>query len=611
VSGLFATYRKDRWLPESQYNEVGTQPLNGGRFHIAGISSVTGDVTGLRLNGQSATVLQTQPMMLEWFHVWPQRVTAGEPIWVAFHSRDAAWDTASSAAIVVTTSAGDALNGSFPVARTSVPITYVTTADQGTTLLIHLHNDDTVTRTLTRLLVDGRDVTASGQACVPSTSIAAGASALFTVRRCSAATSGAPWTVVAEFQGTPASVAVGRFVPERFPIEAWTQSADCAWPGLGNTASSYAMHRDAGFESAYVTWGNNCATSGPQLVNTILPPLDFHALLTDGFLDEPNPGAALTTLSRVEGVLIGDEVDSTIWENNQSKPGRYASKTKDLWSLYPTLPVYVGSKTNKNVGAFAGVADIQGGDFYVAGCAPHITQWGTHPPLRGAYDYLRNVRDNHTPLPTWLYAQGLSVVWNKQVLGRQLRIQADPQEIVVQAVSALAAGAKGLMWFQTNLSEARADPSRWDAIVRMNWLTRGLRRHLREGDLTGMASTPSNALVEAIRSRDAIVVTVIGLNTTSAPTDPACAAAAVGGPVPHFSLAAQTASVTVEVPPDFAVTELFEATDRGPGATPSFSVQGRRVTITNIMLSDATAARVFVLARTGQVRGELTAATAR
>jgi hypothetical protein len=611
VTGLFASYRKDFWLPESRYNEVGVQPLNGGRFQIAGISAVTGNVTGLQLNGQSAAMLQTQQNKLEWFHVWPQRVTAGEPVWVAFHSRDPSWDMASSAALIVTTSAGNALSGTFPIARTNVPITYVTTADQGTTLLIHVHNDDTVDHTLTRLMVDGRDVTSSGQACIPSTAVKAGTSALFTVKRCSAATSGSPWTVVAEFQGTPAAVAVGRYIPERFPIEAWAQTADCAWPG--NNAANYLTHRDAGIESAFTRWDNNCATSGQQLVNSILPPLDFHALLTDKFLDESRPGSAITNLSRIEGILIGDEVDGTIWDNNESIPGVKAARTKQLWNLYPTLPVYMGSKTNKNVGAFAGASDIQGSDFYVAACAPHITQWGNHPPLRGAYDYLRNARDNHMPLPTWLYAQGLSSAWNKRsVLGSTLSLQPDPQEIVVQAISALAAGAKGLMWFQTNLSEARAVPARWDAIVRMNWLTRGVRRHLREGDITGMASTSSNALVEAIRARDAIVVTVIGLDTTAEPTDPTCGPALLGvPPVPHFSLSQQTANVTVTVPPDFAISELFEATDRGPGPTPRFSVQGRNLTLSNIALDNANAARVFVLARTPQVRTELSTATAR
>jgi hypothetical protein len=107
-----------RFVPEADYNEVGTRPVNGGRFHIAGISAVTGRVTGLRLNGQDADSLLPQVDKLEWYHVWPQQVVAGQPVWVAFHSRNPAWDTASSATIRVTTSAGDALDGTFTVATT-------------------------------------------------------------------------------------------------------------------------------------------------------------------------------------------------------------------------------------------------------------------------------------------------------------------------------------------------------------------------------------------------------------------------------------------------------------------------------------------------------------
>jgi len=31
-----------------------------------------------------------------------------------------------------------------------------------------------------------------------------------------------------------------------------------------------------------------------------------------------------------------------------------------------------------------------GMDFYFAACAPHVTDWGTAPPIRGSYDYLLN-----------------------------------------------------------------------------------------------------------------------------------------------------------------------------------------------------------------------------
>lgn len=52
---------------------------------------------------------------------------------------------------------------------------------------------------------------------------------------------------------------------------------------------------------------------------------------------------------------------------------------------------------------------------YVAACAPHIQQFLSPPPLRGSYDYLRLTRNNHMPLPTWLYSQLLDDGWDAQV----------------------------------------------------------------------------------------------------------------------------------------------------------------------------------------------------
>jgi hypothetical protein len=302
VSGLFASYRKDAWLPEADYNEVGTRPVNGGRFHIAGISAVTGRVTGLRLNGQDADSLLPQVDKLEWYHVWPQQVVAGQPVWVAFHSRNPAWDTASSATIRVTTSAGDALDGTFTVATTPVPLTYVTTADQGQTLLIHAHNDDSVPHTLSRLLVNGRDVTGPGLACVAEPTIAPGASVLWVVPRCTASLPGDAWTVVAEYVGAPAAVGVGRVLPEHFGIEAWPYSRDCVWP------RDLAVHQAGGFDTLFTRWGGYCGSSGESLVNTgLLADAGFASLLTHDFLTDNNPGQAITNQAAVAGLFIGDE----------------------------------------------------------------------------------------------------------------------------------------------------------------------------------------------------------------------------------------------------------------------------------------------------------------
>ena len=608
--GLFATYRKDVSLPDSQYAEQGAAPTNGGRFHIAAIAAANGDITRVELNGQDVTTLYTAPH-LEWLHVWPHTAVAGEAIWIAFHSQDPVWDASTSGQIRVVTANGDAVNGTFSVARAVAPITYVTTADAGKTLVVHVQNVDTTPHTLARLLVNGRDVSTSSVACIPKRTLAPNESAMWTVPLCAATTPGKAWTVVADWSGAPASVGVGRVVPELFPIESWTSTSDCAFPGAN--AANFAKHQAAGIDThfMYIGGGQQCGFDGTTMANVTAPAqTDFHVFIADDFLSQPNPETLLTNTSRVAGFLIGDEVDGKVYEGTTPKPYDKAQQAERIWRMYPGLPVYQGAKTNKNVGAFAGATDIQGMDFYAAACAPHITQFGTHPPLRSPYDYLRNARNNHAPLPTWLYSQGLSGGWNKHTIGTA-HVQPDPQELLVQALSVAAAGGKGLMWFQSTMEEATYAPARWDAMAQASWTIRGVRAFLREGDVTGLATTDAEAIVEAIRARDAIVVPLVALKTTTGPTDVGCAATLTEAQVVHWMLADQTAKVSVAVPDDFAVVDVFEVKGQQVlDVTTPQSVVGRMLHLDGIALGNAAPVRVFVLARTTAVRQAVTAALA-
>ena len=71
----------------------------------------------------------------------------------------------------------------------------------------------------------------------------------------------------------------------------------------------------------------------------------------------------------------------------------------------PDVPTYQGSKTTRNVGAFSGIADIQGSDAYAGACAPTMLPVIKRLPLQYPYYYLRNARDNHAPGVFWGYAQ--------------------------------------------------------------------------------------------------------------------------------------------------------------------------------------------------------------
>jgi hypothetical protein len=604
---LRATYRKDVYLP--QYAEAGTtEPTTGGRFHVAGLAAASGDVTEIKINGMT-TADALAKGKLDWFQIWPRKVVAGEPLWVAFHSRDAAWDAASTGKLEVTTQGGKAIDGTFPVAKALVPLTYVTTTSDRATTVIHARNLDKAPHTLTSLFVDGRDVLASGAVCVPNLTVAPGEAVMWTVPRCAPLEPGSAWTVTAVFDGASTSVGVGRVLPPRFPIEAWTKSADCAFPGENDT--SFQRHVDAGFDANFVRakFNNGCNMSGAKMVNTGLTGTGYQGLITD-VLGLPNPATALTNLDNVLGLFTGDEVDGELVEGGQSKPELQAIESRTLWEHYPTRPTYQGGKTNRHIGIFAGATDIQGMDFYVAACAPHITPFGNHPPLRAAFDYLRNTRNNHMPLPTWLYAQGLSDVWNKSTFGL-VHVQPDPQEIDVQAISVIAAGGKGLMWFQTELAEADHAPKRWQAIARANRTFRAVREELRVGDVTGRAKAKGQAIVEAVRGREAIVVPVINLAVQTAPTDIGCAGAFLNeAVVPHWILKAQKLDVAVDVPADFGVDDVFEVVDGTIVDVPSgmLSVAGRTVTLGAVTVDNAKPTRVFVLAANPSVRTAMAAA---
>jgi hypothetical protein len=330
----------------------------------------------------------------------------------------------------------------------------------------------------------------------------------------------------------------------------------------------------------------------------------------DDFLSRTGWETALRDTRAVVGFLLGDEVDDKIYDAGKALPAVRAANSRKLWERYPDVPTYIGSKTNRYVGSFSGAADIQGSDFYVAACAPHITTFGKHPPIDGAYDYLRNTRDNHMPNTTWFYAQGLHGGWNKKVpvVNTDIVSQPDSQEILVQGFSVFAAGGKGMMWFQTSMAEAVREPKRWQAVSYVNNVARGVRAFLREGDIAGGVRTTGSAIVEAIRSRDAIVVPVIGIKATKAPEDLECQQALIGlGPVPHWQLAAQTLDVVVEVPPDFQVADVFEVTDTSTLPVVPV-VTGRSLVLKDRQLDNTMPARMYVLARNPEGRASIAAA---
>lgn len=526
--------------------------------------------------------------------MWPRTLKKGAPFFVQFHSRDAKWDQKTIGTLKVTTASGSAFDGTFPVATTKVPITWVTTADDHKTLLIHLQNTDSAPHTLTRLLVGQKDVTSA--ACIPSKTLAPGASALIRLPLCQPVQDGDPWTVVAEYQATGSAVGVGRVLPEHYPVVTWNNTSDCPFPSA--KTANYDKHIAAGIDTFFLS-GPSSSSGCNFDPNAIIAAAAQNPAFQLMVGASTGLGTTIADPSGVAAFMTGDESDGQIYDSNgRSEAAAKALEVDQLWEKYPTRPTYNGGKTNGNNGTFSGTDDVQGMDVYIGGCAPHITVFGSGTPPRMPYDYLSNTRKNQMPLPSWLYAQGLSPVsaW---------KAQPTPSEVWVQAVSVVAAGGKGFMWFQSNMEKSTSSPLSWEAMSQFGRMLRGVREHLREGDLTGQVATDSSTLAAAIRSRDALVVPVIDIATTSGPSDVTCALYST-----PWVFKATSPDVKVTVPDDFAVVDVFELTTTAAHVADftSHQVQGRELTLQKIGLDDKRPARLFVLARTPDVRKAVAAA---
>lgn len=246
---IFATYRKDYYLNDSDYNEYTDYPIDGGRFHIAMVSNVTGKITAIYINGENVENMLIKPKM-EWYHYWPEKVKAGGIVWFAFHSRDKKWDSATSATIKIETDNGVAVDGTFEAKKTKVPLTYITTSDDMTEFLVYLQNTDSVNHTIKSIKLNAKEVLLSSIACVPDKIIKPQETSLIRIPLCNPAKAGEPYTVVVEFENTNPSVGVGRVIKPFFPIEAWPNSSECPVPG-GNQ-KNYQAARNAFIDTIFV-----------------------------------------------------------------------------------------------------------------------------------------------------------------------------------------------------------------------------------------------------------------------------------------------------------------------------------------------------------------------
>jgi len=536
---------------------------------------------GLHINGRPAHEL-LEAHDLFWYRVWPTTFEAGDPLWVSFHSRDAAWDTAAEVDIQLDLQDDAPLTFRAPLGDATLRLQAAQPDPGGQQLHLHVRNHDDVPHTLRHVEVNGVDVTDT--VCLPDVPLAPGTSLWIPVPLDPLPEVGDAWTAVVHSDTTDPAVGVGRILPAFFPLHTWPQSSDCPLPGVNDDA--FQAHREAGYDTFFsrTSYGSDRRPDcSDAYVPDLLPafPPDAYVMVDEWFpLPDPVPAA-------VAARLLGDEVDNKSLETLvDGQKMRRIAETANFWmDQEPAVPTYIGGSRNRHNGMFAGAADLQGMDYYVDGCAPHVTDFGMHPPLRGAFDYLWVTKQNHAPNPTWLYTQGFSGAWNGVVPG--------PTGAIVQTWSAIAAGGKGLMTFQTSLSDAEQRPDTWQALSEINWSLEQLRDQLVLGDPTGWATTSSPAIVEALRVPQGVVLLVIGLQTTQGPDELAC----LVGNYTEWTLADHTVEVRLELPEQVGLTgwsEMQAGAVLASSDVPEPTRTGRTLTW-QVPVSDAHPVRVLLL----------------
>ena len=606
---LYASYRKDFYHPDYQEGDVTNPipaPVNGGRFNTTGIAGKSGKVLSVLINGTNVNDLLSQ-QKIDWYHVYPLTFAEGEAFWVNFHSREAFWDSASTGTLKVETVEGVAFEGTFDVKINQIPLKYVGFFDDYKTAVIHFENRHFEPVMVKGILFNGRDVTES--VCIADKTVKPFETKLVTLELCDAFKPGDLWTVTILSDKLSPSTAGGRVIRNFYPILTWQTDSDC--PYSPYNTSLYENHKSHGFDTFFTrpSHAQMCSDKfgkGTNDIFELLGPVstadDIHHIFT---IEHPSHYLEFPDVSRIAAALHADEIDEKGYvhpDYTVPVPESRAEYARKTWEKYPEMPTYIGGSRGRYNGAFAGCTDIQGFDYYVAACAPHITVAGTHPPLRGAFDQLYLVYENHMPHTTWAYTQGLHSGWNATipVIGTKVYRQPNPAEYRLQTLNVAMVGSKGLMYFQTNEELIDKYSDTWTEMGNLNRDFHGLKPYLLEGTVNKIIDVPDSHVVSILRARKMITAIIMNLKVKTAPTEAACLA----GSDVHWILDNNIVSFDVEVPEDLRVFEILELRS-GQFFTPSYSINGRTVTFLNIGLGHNDAGRIFVLNSDADVKTDM------
>jgi hypothetical protein len=393
------------------------------------------DLSSVKINGVEGLNLDTSSTAdlsnFDWLRAHADPIT-GEA-WISFHSRNKGWFQSTTEDNIVNFDVGLRLangleiNGTAHVVQsTSLTLTHVAFRNGGAEAVLHVHSQSTSTHELTNLLFDHQKVDIpNGKMTVPP-----GGHAIFVVKTQGKITTRL-WTAILFTDSGAAGIAYGgRAANERFPMMVWPKSVDCPLPG-GNNTNAEELTK-LGIDSVfYKDKDFKKCSGGKSLVDEAKAWGGTHFVFTDDKTAAAIPDS-------VDAVFLGDEVDGGVDADH------LRSALKESVSAMKTASksiTYQGAKTNHNIGAFAGMTDVQGVDAYCAACAPTMLAVDHKLPITYPYAYLRNARDNQMPQAFWGYAQLYSEAWS---------YQANANELIAQTAMVLLSGSKALMLFQSN-----------------------------------------------------------------------------------------------------------------------------------------------------------------
>jgi hypothetical protein len=445
---LYASVRSDRWLPDFRI-EKQPSPTSGRRVQIVAQMSAgnisDSDLRSVSVDGAECLHLPSDDgadlSAFDWCRAHSNAQTG--QLWVSYHTRNPHFSGGRALAVNATSTSGIVLvAGTVTAQSPPLVLSYVTTAKQGKQAIIHVHSAAKTSVGVARLLFDGVDVQVKNKQGV-SVKIPSNGHAVFVADLQMAKAHGDVWTAVLLWSGANGSDSAGtaawggRVGPERFPIETWPKSSDCVLPRAPNETSVNSTEvRALGIDSVFEGFGrfkDNCAPNKDTADDDYAQALSHAA--EDGwwhvFLDGENSkqwtkNAKLPLETRakvVDAILIGDEVDGGV--DAKHLRGKLNASLENIRST-PDLLTYQGAATNALIGAFAGIADIQGCDAYVAACAPTQASVIQKLPLSYPYQYLRNARDNHAPNIFWGYSQ-LWGGWSYEPMPNEIVSQVRPR----------------------------------------------------------------------------------------------------------------------------------------------------------------------------------------